>query len=71
MNGVTTERDFYIDNYCGIGYSRGIVNEYGFVPRNPGAKLAACASLLMSTNGLLFKQCGTDGDIFVPLVPSS
>jgi hypothetical protein len=60
IDRVPTQRNFYIDNHCGIAYQR------GFAPRQSGVNLAACASLLESTDGLHFSQCGTDGDIFVP-----
>jgi len=63
-NGDEVERDFYIDNHCGIAYWRGIASQ-------PESNLAACASLAMRADGLHFSQCGTDGDVFVPLVPSS
>ena len=68
MNGVETERDFYIDNHCGIAYSRGIVDGMMLIPGSLRG-LAACASLEMRADGLHFLQCGTDGDIFVPNYP--
>lgn len=53
VQAVETEFNFYIDNHCGIAYSK-------------GAKLAACASLELRNDGLHFLRCGTDGDIFMP-----
>lgn len=52
------ERDFIIDNHCGIVYL-------------PGSHTATCASLELRADGLYFMQCGTDGDIFVPNAPPS
>ena len=54
---ATGEVVFIIDNHCGIAYQH---NSY----------LAACASLEQRADGLHFIQCGADGDIFVPSVPS-
>jgi hypothetical protein len=52
-NGTEVERDFIIDDHCGIVYL-------------PGSSTATCASLQLRADGLHFMQCGTDGDIFVP-----
>jgi hypothetical protein len=52
-NGTEVERDFIIDDHCGIVYL-------------PGSSTATCASLQLRADGLHFIQCGTDGDIFVP-----
>ncbi len=53
-NGTEVERNFIIDNHCGIAY----------LPRPNIA--ATCASLELRADGLHFMQCGTDGDVFVP-----
>lgn len=71
VNAIETERDFYIDNHCGIAYSPGSLDGRGMVPRNRGAQLAACASLESRDDGLHFLQCGSDGDIFLPNYASS
>ncbi len=63
-NGTEMERDFYIDDHCGLAYWRGIASQ-------PGSNMAACASLTMRADGLHFSQCGKDGDIFVPSNPSA
>lgn len=55
---VEVQRAFYIDNHCGIGYQRG---QY----------TTTCASLEFQADGLHFVQCGTDGDVFVPLAAQS
>lgn len=52
------QRAFYIDNHCRIGYQRG---QY----------MSTCASLDFQADGLHFVQCGTDGDIFVPIAAQS
>ena len=57
----TGELDFFIDNHCGIAY---LHNSYTTI-----APLATCASLEQRADGLHFRQCGTDGDIFVPSAP--
>jgi hypothetical protein len=53
---VEVERDFIIDNHCGIAY---VYNSY----------TAACASLQLRADGLHFMGCGADGDILVPSAP--
>ncbi|GCE11056.1 hypothetical protein KTT_09150 [Tengunoibacter tsumagoiensis] len=52
-NGTKVEKDFMIDNHCGVVYLS-------------GSHTAMCASLEWRADGLHFMQCGTDGDIFVP-----
>jgi hypothetical protein len=53
IGGIQVERDFYIDNHCGIAYQR-------------GSYAVACTSLESHADGLRFLKCGTDGDLFVP-----
>jgi hypothetical protein len=54
--GLNVERDFIIDDHCGIAYWR---NSY----------TAACATLELRADGLHVMRCGADGDIFIPSAP--
>jgi hypothetical protein len=65
MDGAWEERDFYIDNHCGIAYGPAIAPPYFRRPSD----VAACANVTLRHDGLHFSQCGDDGDVFVPGTP--